>query len=134
MIKIPTLFSDDEEIDSEIYKIDASNELSYEKMCLFRHLNHPRKLSVNKDTKKSTYTFFPLCGTKTGWSHCKRERRQSELKEYGVGLVLYFQFQKYLAIMMIVCCFLSIPSLTLFYHGSVTFAPEANHEENAKKS
>lgn len=59
-------------------------------MCVFRHLNHPRKITIDQENKKSTYTLYPLCGTNTGWSHCKRDRRESDLKEYGVGLVLYF--------------------------------------------
>jgi hypothetical protein len=115
------LFSDDSEEGLEIFEKDASNGLSYEKMCSARHQQHPRVLRYDMKSDTSTYALHPLCGTKTGWSHCRRSRRQSDLNDYGVGLVLYFQFQKYLVVMMFLFTVLSIPTCLLFYHGSVTF-------------
>jgi hypothetical protein len=125
-IKLPSLFSDDSEEGLEIYEKDASNGLSYEKMCFVRHQQHPRLLRYDIKSDTSTYALHPLCGTNTGWSHCRRNRRQSDLKDYGVGLVLYFQFQKYLVVMMFLFTLLSIPTCILFYHGSVTFVPVAD--------
>ena len=90
-------------------------------MCSVRHQQHPRLLKYDIKSDTSAYTLHPLCGTKTGWSHCRRNRRQSDLNDYGVGLVLYFQFQKYLVVMMCLFTLLSIPTCLLFYHGSVTY-------------
>ena len=36
-------------------------------------------------------------------------------------MVLYFQFQKYLVVMMFLFTLLSIPTCLLFYHGSATY-------------
>lgn len=47
-----------------------------------------------------------------------RAKRTSDLAEYGVGTVLYFQMLKYLAFMFWVMFMLSIPSIIFFTSGT----------------
>lgn len=60
-----------------------------------------------------------MCGTKTG-SHscCSRKSRESELAEYGVGSVLYFQFLKYMACLFIVMLVLAVPAMLFYFQGT----------------
>ena len=61
----------------------------------------------------------PVCRTKTGFHNCcNRQKRKSDLEEYGVGSVLYFQFLKYMAMLFGFMVLLSIPSMLFFYSGS----------------
>jgi hypothetical protein len=83
-----------------------------------RNIRHPRHVTYEDQT--TSFEHHPLCGTKTGWSHWNREGRKTDLKEYGVGIVLYYQFLKYLQIMMLLFTIMNIPTLWLFYHGTVT--------------
>ena len=54
--------------------------------------------------------------TKLGSHTCtSRLRRHSDLSNYGVGTVLYFQMLKYLAFMFGMMFFLSIPAMIFFY-------------------
>lgn len=65
----------------------------------------------------ATFGHHNVIGTHTGWAHCQKRMRASELKEYGVGIVLYFQFIKYLGCMLLLCTLISTPNYLLFYHG-----------------
>jgi type IV secretory pathway VirB6-like protein len=44
--------------------------------------------------------------------------RKTDLNEYGVGLVLYFQFLKYVGIMMLILTLLSVPNMLVFYYST----------------
>ena len=69
---------------------DASNGLSYTRMKKRLDRIHPRKM-VNGELVK-----YPICGTSTGWHLPKRKYRKSDLKDFGVGVCLYFKWLKYL--------------------------------------
>ena len=63
-------------------------------------------------------------GTKTGFLSCRnKEARQSDLSEYGVGIVLYFQFLKYLAALFLLLTILSLPSFLCFSFGTTPGTP-----------
>jgi hypothetical protein len=64
--------------DEDIYDLDAQNYLSWEKCKHEIDLNHPRKLQKNEDGS-TTYSNWPLCGTKTGSLGCKAKNRESDL-------------------------------------------------------
>ena len=40
------------------------------------------------------------------------------MDNYGVGVVFYFQFLKYMACLYFVMALLSVPAMTIFYHGN----------------
>jgi len=74
---------------------------------------HPRKL-VNGKLKR-----FPCCGTRTGWHCCCcKTWRQSEFKEYGLGVVLYFKLLKFLICLFFFLSLAALPSMLFFYYGS----------------
>ena len=80
----------------KIYGNDASNNLSYHKMLRAMDLLHVREEYVDEETKEVKLRKRKLFKTKTGWPQCcRRQKRQSDFQEYGVGSVLYFQFLKY---------------------------------------
>jgi len=87
-------------------------------MNYIRHFNHPREVSYDIENDKTSFKLHPICKTKVGCSHCNKRNRETDLKEYGVGIVLYFQFLKYLGIMMIIFSILSIPNYLCFYCAS----------------
>jgi hypothetical protein len=62
-----------------------------------------------------------ICGTKTGGFSIKSDTRKSDLEGYGAGIVLYFQFLKYMAIVFLIMTILAIPTCILFYSGNTTY-------------
>ena len=59
-----------------------------------------------------------ICGTRTGNFACCKSVRKSDLADYGVGVVFYFQFLKYMACLYFVMAVLSIPAMFIFYNGN----------------
>ncbi|CDW91797.1 UNKNOWN [Stylonychia lemnae] len=102
------------ERDSEYYQKDASNGLSYTKMKQVINRLHPR---VVIDGVKRTY---PLCKTKTGWHCACKSWRDSDIRELGVGISVYFKMLKFFMVLMLWFAFLSIPSYFLYYTGNET--------------
>jgi len=118
------VLDDDSDDGGREFRKDASNGLSHERMNYMRHINHPREVDYDIQTDKTTFKQHSLCKASVGCSHCSKRRRQTDFKEYGTGIVLYYQLLKYLGIMMFLFTILSIPNYLLFYHGSVTFRPD----------
>ena len=56
-----------------------------------------------------------MCKTKTGFFSCKTEARRSDLEPYGPGIVVFFQFIKYLLLMYCVMTVLAIPIMIVYY-------------------
>ena len=56
--------------------------------------------------------------TKTGRVSRSRASRKSDLEEYGVGIVVYFQFVKYIACVYFIMAVLSLPAMFFFYYGN----------------
>ena len=83
-----------------------------------RNMNHPREVHLDIGTGLNTFAEHPICKTKTGWGHWNKDWRKSDLTQYGSGIVSYFQFLKYLGVMMILFYCLSLPNLILFFHGN----------------
>lgn len=80
---------------------------------------HPRKKIYDEKTQKEDLRMRGVCSTKTGCHDCcNRERRVSELTEYGVGSVLYFQFLKCMGCLFLLMGFLAIPSMIFFFYGT----------------
>ena len=97
--------------------IDADNQLSYTRLQNVINQKYPRELQFNKDATqgKVEYKVHRICcGTNVGWLHCKRSRRHSDLKNYGVGIVLYFQIQKYLITLLGILTILNLPLMYAF--------------------
>jgi hypothetical protein len=60
-----------------------------------------------------------ICGTKMGFHDCgSRARRTSDLEEFGVGTVLYFQFIKYMGFLFSLMAILSLPTMFFFFYGT----------------
>jgi hypothetical protein len=67
---------------------------------------------------KSKFVKHPIFDTKTGWHWFTKASRASEFTTYGVGMTLYFQFLKFLAMMFFILAFLNIPAYIFFASGN----------------
>ena len=74
-------------------------------------MRHPRRVKEGK--MKS----FSWCGTKTGWHCLCKSLRHSDLKELGVGVVVYFKMLKFLMCLFAWFIILSIPAYFFYYSG-----------------
>ncbi|TNV86581.1 hypothetical protein FGO68_gene17344 [Halteria grandinella] len=102
---------------TSIFPKDADNRLSHSKLLYHIDINHPREITY--DTKgKAMYTKHPICRTSTGWPCCTRKSRESDLSQYGAGLVLYFQFIKFLILVYAGLFILSLPCFVLYFSGN----------------
>jgi hypothetical protein len=101
--------------DGIVYKKDASNGLSYEKMFDKINKKHPRMTERTGNLGLLTYKKRPICSTRTGCFSCRGKDRESDLKEYGTGVVMYFQFLKYLIVVYLLMTLLSLPSIYWFF-------------------
>ena len=97
-------------------------------MNYIRNMNHPRFINDEMVDKKDKFQYHSVCGTKTGWSHCLRGMRKSDMNEYGVGMVLYFQFLKYIGVIMLICTIISAPSILINYHSKDAISDSYNHQ------
>lgn len=91
---------------------DADNGLSYTKMIMRVAKAHPRLMKEGQLVK------YPICTTHTGWNLPSKRCRQTGLKEFGVGICLYFKWLKYLVCIFFVLVLLSIPALIFFISAS----------------
>ena len=73
---------------ANVYEIDASNGLSYQRLEHVLDTKHARRDVYTKG--KHITEKRPICGTRTGRASCSKETRRSDLGEYGVGVVVYF--------------------------------------------
>jgi hypothetical protein len=74
---------------------------------------HPRWKDSKGRLKK-----FTLCGTNLGCHICSKERRKSDFKEYGIGIVLYFKMLKYITILFLALSVMSVPIFTIYASGA----------------
>ena len=91
---------------------DADNGLSLEQMRYVTDLRHPRRVEQGKRMK------FSWCGTSTGWYCCCRCGRNSDLRELGAGITVYFKMLKYLMCLFLWFSFLSVPAYFFYYTGN----------------
>ena len=96
---------------------DAENGLSYEKLVTVINAKHPRKIKQVENEKFVT-SLLPICGTNTGSLSCSKSHRQSELMQYGPGVVVYFQTLKYIGWMFFWMTFLSLPAMAFYVSGN----------------
>ena len=87
-------------------------------MNLFQNIHHPREIICDLENKKTIYKKHGICSTRTGCSHCLKNVRKTDLNEYGVGIVLYFQFLKYVGIIMLILTVLSAPPFFAFKYAN----------------
>ena len=99
------------------FKCDASNGLSYERLKHVLNQRHIREEYLDKNNRRKMRP-RRLCKTQTGFLSCWKRCRKSDLDNYGVGVVFYFQFLKYMACSYFFMAVLSIPSMYIFYHGN----------------
>ena len=67
---------------------------------------------------KHTAELRSICGTKTGRISCDKDARKSDLAQYGIGMVTYFQFVKYMSCLYFCMALLSIPAMVFFWAGN----------------
>lgn len=104
----------------EKFAKDASNGLSFEKMEYVTNKLHPR--IVEKDLQSGVIKFkkYSFCKNRTGLHCICKKFRESDLVEYGEGIVLYFMFVKYLIFLFLIFSFLSIPAFYFYWSGNVS--------------
>lgn len=108
---------DSDDADENLYgPPDASNSLSYAKVKFEIDKVHPRKSVVGPDGDHDLVP-FPCCKTKIGCFSCCYNLRTSDLSKDAPGIVLYFQFLKYMGAVFSILLVLGIPSMIFFYHG-----------------
>jgi len=56
-------------------------------MVIHRDLNHPRKIYYDEMNMKPKFLDVPVCGANVGWATCNKSVRDSDFREYGVGIV-----------------------------------------------
>lgn len=61
-----------------MFKNDADNELSYDKMCYVRNMKHPRTLEFDEFTQEQKHSLHSLCFSNMGWSHCTKNMRKTD--------------------------------------------------------
>ena len=66
-----------------------------------------------------SYKKHSICGAKIGCYCCRKKDRESEFAHYGPGVVIYFQFLKYMMWVSLIMSLLAIPKFILYYSGSV---------------
>jgi hypothetical protein len=71
------------------YEKDASNGLSHMKLLETINKRHPRKMK-KIDDQHVVYEEFKCCGTSTGMLSCVKSQRDSEFKDFGPGITVYF--------------------------------------------
>ena len=82
-------------------------------------LAHPREEYVDEATQKTMLRKRSVCKTNVGRHDCcSRKKRASELANYGVGTVLYFQFLKYMCCLYFIMALMSIPISVLYYSSN----------------
>lgn len=99
-----------------LYEKDASNGLSSQKMKAKIDRTHPR--STVMENGVPVYKKWSIFGTHTGYFSYNKSWRKSDMQEYGIGIVLYFQFLKYLGCVFFLLTLLSLPSMYLFYKAN----------------
>ena len=104
-----------------MYKKDASNGLSYDKMNHSYILNHPHDNEEEYDQnghKTIVSKKYSVWKTKTGRFDCRARHRESELKEFGTGIVVLFQFLKALFLIFFIGFIFNLPAMAYFYSAN----------------
>eukprot|EP00347_Sterkiella_histriomuscorum_P015842 403355479 len=101
-----------------LFNQDADNGLSSDKLIHNLNRRHARRIVKDPVTGKQDYQLYPICKIKTGWHCCTKKSRQSEFSRYGLGMVLYFQFLKHIAIVFAIMAVLSIPAYIFYFSGN----------------
>ena len=70
---------------------------------------HPRQASGRK---------FGICSTRTGRHSFNQKARESDIKAFGTGIVVYFQTLKYMACLYFLMSILSIPAMLIYSKGA----------------
>ena len=81
---------------------------------------HPREEYTEEEPGKKQRTKLRkrrICATRTGCHWCTPSFRKSDLAEYGMGMVIYFQFVKYMACMYCMMTVISIPAMIFYFSG-----------------
>ena len=95
---------------------DASNGLSYSRMKQRIDRTHPR-LYIEGE-----FMQYPICKTSTGWNFPISKLRQTDMKDFGVGIWIYFKWLKYLICIFLIATIISVP-LFVFFIGASTTVP-----------
>ena len=54
--------------------------------------------------------------------------RKTDINDYGVGMVLYFQFMKYIGVIMLICSIIALPSIMINYYSHEPLSSSYNHQ------
>ena len=85
--------------------------------------------------KKPYSCYDACCGFTTGWHNGLTTTSESDMDKFGVGMVLYFRFVKYLGCFFFIFTLLSFPALFFTISGKVPFLPSKtiNHAQFSLK-
>jgi len=101
------------------YVQDAENGLSYDKLLYKMNKLHPRLSQFDPSGKrKKIFTEHPICGTSTGNHLCCKVFRKTDIANYGVGVVLYFQFLRHLVLTFFIMSLMSVPAYIFYFSGN----------------
>eukprot|EP00347_Sterkiella_histriomuscorum_P015813 403355588 len=104
---------------TQIFPLDADNELSYSKLQTVIHQNHPR-VEIEMKGGRKEYKQLPYGKTRIGWHCCCRPCRQSDISKYGEGVTYYFKMLKFLIILFSIASVINIPLFVLYSVGGGT--------------
>lgn len=74
---------------------------------------HPRRKDEAGDLQP-----FALCGSNLGCHTCIKSRRKSDLKDFGVGITLYFKMIKFLIYLFLCLSILCFPVFVIYWSGN----------------
>ena len=110
-----------EQLDESMIDLDRGKKqsrLDYNKLLQYVKANTPTT------DRGDYYTCCEACFTiNTGYHCCGETTDRSDLEKYGVGIVLYFKFVKYLIFYFFIFAILSIPSLYYSITAFNTYNP-----------
>jgi hypothetical protein len=91
---------------------DAENDLSYTDMIKAIEKKQPCRIVNGKPA------LYSWCGSRTGWHCACKKMRQSDIREMGVGISVYFKMLKFLMCLFLWFSFLSIPAYVFYSTGN----------------
>ena len=100
---------DSDDADPNVYTVNEDTMLSWDKVTYERNLAHPRTYNLNPDTGNWEYKKWPIIESETGCLSCKSETHKSDFVQYGTGVVLFFQFTKFMTFIFFFLVLMSIP-------------------------
>jgi hypothetical protein len=110
---------------SKIMVDPEHDKTEYSQLVEYIKRTHPR----NK--REKGYSCGEACGYTTGWHACCGTSKKSDLDQFGVGVVLYFRFVKYMIGFFFLFSLLQLPALYFSIQSSLNFTSGASDYKTA---